>query len=97
MSNKGSKWIKKNVISRYLMTDCPQQVKCFEILNLLLDNENTKEEENYFYDHIVECWSCFKDYELEKAIRELLKTKLDKKSVPSRLIEDLKIQIREAS
>ena len=97
MSNKSSKWIKKNVISRYLMTDCPQQAKCFEILNLLLDNENTNEEEKYFYDHIDECWSCFKDYELEKAIRELVKTKLEKKSVPSGLIEDIKIQIREAS
>ena len=78
------------------MTDCPQQTKCFEVLNLLLDEEASDQQEKYFYSHIDECWSCFKDYELEKAIRELVKNKVEKKSVPSSLIEEIKLQIRES-
>ena len=92
----GTKWIKKNLISKYIMTDCPKQAKCFEVLNLLLDEEASDEQEKYYYDHIDECWNCFKDYELEKAIRELVKNKVEKKSVPSSLIEEIKLQIRES-
>ena len=91
-----SNWVKKNVFSKYLMTNCSEKQKCLEILHLILDEEANQEQEEYFKDHMEECWICFQDYRLEKAIRDLVKTKLDKKPVPLNLVEDIKMEISES-
>ncbi len=91
-----SNWVKKNVFSKYVMTNCREKQKCLEILHLILDEEANQEQEEYFKEHIEECWNCFQDYRLEKAIRDLVKTKLDKKPVPLSLIKDIKMEISES-
>lgn len=91
-----SNWVKKNVLSKYLMTNCPEKQKCLEILHLILDEEADHEQAAYFKIHMEECWSCFQDYRMEKAIRDLVKTKLDKKPVPLSLMEDIKMMITES-
>ena len=91
-----SNWVKKNVFSKYVMTNCPETQKCLEILHLILDDEADHEQEEYYKNHMDECWSCFKNYELEKAIRNLVKTKLERKTVPSTLIDDIKTKISES-
>ena len=91
-----SNWVKKNVLSKYLMTNCPEKKKCLEILHLILDEEADNEQEAYFKIHMEECWSCFKNYELEKAIRNLVKIKLERISVPATLIDEIKTKISES-
>ncbi len=91
-----SNWVKKNVLSKYLMTNCPEKQKCLEILHLILDEEADHEQEDYFKKHMEECWSCFKNYELEKAIRNLVKIKLERISVPATLIDEIKTKISES-
>ncbi len=78
------------------MTDCPQKQKCLEVLQLVLDDEATPEEKEYCKEHLDECWSCFQDYKLEKALRELIQTKLEKKPVPSDLVDTIKLKINES-
>ena len=50
-------WLKRNVLSRYLMDGCSEERKCLEVLEVILDNESTPEEEKEYFDHIEKCWT----------------------------------------
>ncbi len=91
------KWLKKNIVSKYLMTNCPEKTRCVDLLHRILDGAAEKDEEQYFMDHIEECWGCFQDYKLEHAIRELVKTKLEKKAVPEDLVSSIRQRIDESA
>lgn len=59
----------------------------------MLDNEATPNQEDFFNSHIEKCMVCFAHYNVEKQIRELLKTKLNNKAIPSSLAEDIRSKI----
>ena len=80
------------------MSDCPDcscsdYDKCLRILNLILDNEATTKQEEYFYSHIENCKVCFAHFNIEKQIRQLIKSKLCNKSVPSALANEIRSKI----
>lgn len=83
-------WLKKNIISKYIMKDCPEEAKCLKILEIILDDETSPEQREIYFAHIDGCWSCYQNHNLEKDIRELIKSKIENKQVPKDLI--LKIQ-----
>lgn len=72
---------------------CNDFDKCLSILNLMLDNESSAEQEHFFYSHIENCMVCFAHYNVEKQIRLLLKTKLNNKVVPDQLAQDIRSKI----
>jgi anti-sigma factor (TIGR02949 family) len=86
-------WIKKNIVSKYMMSSCPDEKRCLQLLEEILDNESTSVEEAKYYSHIDQCWTCFNNYNLEKAIRELIKSKIANKPVPEGLLEKIKFEI----
>ena len=96
MSADIKKWFKKYLVSRYIMTECPDQRRCLKILEQILDDEAPDELKIEYKDHINECWSCYQDYKLEKAIRDLIKVKLEKKPIPENLLEEIKTRISES-
>lgn len=73
--------------------DCAEFKKCLEILYLMLDNEASEDEEQYLNKHIENCMVCFEQYEVEKQIRELLKTKLAHQKVPSDLAQTIRNKV----
>lgn len=80
------------------MSECPDCScsdfdKCLKILNLILDNEATEEQETYFKSHIENCMVCFAHYNVELQIRQLLKTKLNSHPVPSALANEIRNKI----
>lgn len=80
------------------MSECPdchcgEFDKCLRILNLMLDEEASPEQEDYFYGHIDNCIVCFSHYNVEKQIRKLLRTKLQKRTVPSELVTEIRSKI----
>lgn len=81
-------WLKQNLLGQ------PSCKRCLELLELVADGEASPEEEKHFNDHINECLPCFETYNLEKSIKEMLQTKLDKKQVPEDLINSIKQKIR---
>lgn len=91
-----SKWFKRNILTRYVSTQCPERKKCLQTLEMILDGELDGEEQAAYHDHIDQCWSCFQDYKLEKAIRDLIKIKLEKKEVPNQLLDTIKNRISES-
>lgn len=75
-------------------TECKEFSKCMEILQLMLDNEASKAEEDYVNMHLEKCLVCFEHYQLEKEIRELIKTKLRNLPVPIDLANQIRTQIQ---
>jgi len=80
------------------MSDCPDCScsdfdKCLKILDLILDNEASSDQESFFHAHIEKCMVCFGHYNVEKQIRQLLKTKLNKQPVPVTLATEIRNKI----
>ena len=96
MAQTISDWVKRNVISRYMMDSCSEEQKCLSVLEIILDNEASPEEEATYFGHIQKCWPCFQNYNLEKAIRELIKTKIEKRDVPLDLEQRIRSEIEKS-
>ena len=76
-------------------SECKESAKCMEILQLLLDGEADSEQEQYFHSHIEKCMPCYQYYNVEKAIKEILQTKIERKPVPQDLVNNIKLKIKE--
>ena len=72
---------------------CKDFDKCLEILYLMLDNEASDEQASYLNSHLDHCMICFEQYEVEKQIRQLLKTKLANQSVPIGLAQTIRNKV----
>ncbi len=73
--------------------DCPNQRECLEMLQLILDGEATQEQkDNFLTVHLESCMPCYRNYHLEVAIRELLKSKCSSHA-PEELVEDIKRRV----
>jgi len=73
--------------------DCPNQRDCMEKLQLIVDEESTKEEREHFLKHhLEECLPCYKNYHLEVEIRQLLKAKC-RGEAPQDIIEAIKTRV----
>jgi anti-sigma factor (TIGR02949 family) len=65
---------------------------CMEMLQTILDGEATPEQKEYFKTHMDLCMPCFKSYELDMTIRELLKSKCNG-CAPDDLVEQIRSQV----
>jgi anti-sigma factor (TIGR02949 family) len=73
--------------------ECENQEKCMKMIQAVLDGSATPEEIEHFKNNIEVCKPCVDGYELEKSIKESLKTKLNKVCCPQKTIEQLKVKI----
>jgi len=76
--------------------NCPSQANCFEILQLALDGEICETQRGQFEKQITSCMPCFKKYNLDNAIRLILKSRLENKTAPKGLAESIIDQIKNA-
>ena len=74
--------------------NCPDQAKCLEVLELMLDGEATAEQKKQFELQIKNCMPCYKQYNLDKAIKEMLLDKVEVKEVPVGLVDNIRTKIR---
>lgn len=75
-------------------SDC---TKFLEVVQLVIDNEATEKEIEFFKHHIQKCAHCLDHYNLEKSVAKAIKTKIESKCCPEKLVHIIKKQIREAS
>jgi mycothiol system anti-sigma-R factor len=66
---------------------------CMEMLQVILDGEASDEQKEYFKQHMDICLPCFKGYELDMAIKQLVKSKCCGGDAPSDLVEQIRISI----
>jgi anti-sigma factor (TIGR02949 family) len=73
--------------------DCENSRECLQMLQLILDGEATPEQKDHFLTkHLDECMPCYKNYHLEVAIRQLLKTKCSNQA-PQELVDDIRKKV----
>jgi anti-sigma factor (TIGR02949 family) len=68
---------------------------CMQMLQLILDGEATPDQKEYFKHHMDKCMPCFKTYEVDMTIKEMLKIKCRGDEVPTELMDQLKDQIKQ--
>lgn len=72
---------------------CSNFEKCYEILKLMIDSQASGEQEKYFNEHIEKCLHCLKQYNLEREIKIMIQQQADRQTVPTDLIETIRIAI----
>jgi anti-sigma factor (TIGR02949 family) len=75
--------------------DCGEESKCFQLLESILDGENLDESKELLDQKLAKCQPCFEYYHLEQAIRDILKNKCTKQTVPSELAASIRRKIEE--
>lgn len=68
---------------------------CLEMLQVILDGEATEEQRQYFKQHMDMCLPCFKGYELDMAIKQLVQSKCCGGDAPKELVEQIRITIQQ--
>lgn len=71
----------------------PDHNECLKILNLVLDEEAGPKEQEYFKKHIENCMPYYEIYNVDKAIKELIRQKCYDKEVPSDLVDQIKSKV----
>jgi anti-sigma factor (TIGR02949 family) len=64
--------------------------ECVKSLQLVVDGEATKEQEQYFMSHLDECLPCYNFYEVEKSVKMILQNKIEKKPCPPHLLDNIR-------
>ena len=68
---------------------CPQEEKCLELARLMLDHESSEKDRKYVEKHIKVCSQCYENYEIEQAVRQVVKNKVEQKEVPQDLVDEI--------
>lgn len=76
-------------------SQCGEETKCFELLESILDGELKDTGKDILKEKLAKCQPCFEHYHLEQSIRDVLKTKCTKQTVPAELVELIRKQIQE--
>jgi anti-sigma factor (TIGR02949 family) len=96
MSIFSTNWFRNAFGTKQEETPCKQNGDCLKNLQLIMDGEASEEEQREFTKHIEECMPCYRHYNLEKTIKQVLKAKCTNVAVPAELIESIKSKIRES-
>jgi mycothiol system anti-sigma-R factor len=85
-----------NLMNRIFKKERPKAhcTECLQSLQMMVDGETTKEQENYFRKHLDECKPCYTFYNLEKSVKEVLQKKIEQRPTPPALIESVKARIK---
>ena len=69
--------------------------KVINILEMIIDEEATSDEQTYFYKHLEDCATCFYAHKHQKMLKDFLKMNVKIKDVPASLISTIKNIVQE--
>ena len=72
-----------------------EKPNCKQMLQVILDGQATAEQKEYFKMHMDLCKPCLKTYEIDMAIKEMLKTKCCCERVPAEAVDQLAKEIKQ--
>ncbi len=87
-----SNWFKK-VTSPKRTPLSPLHPDCQQLLDMMLDGDPTPEQKEHFRHHIENCLPCAKSFELDSAIRQLLRTRCNGHPVPDELVQSIRNKV----
>lgn len=71
----------------------PDHSECLRILNLVLDGEADDQQKAIFKEHLQNCMPYYEIYNVDQAIRHLLKKNCKDKHLPDDIKEEIKSRI----
>jgi anti-sigma factor (TIGR02949 family) len=74
---------------------CSDVSKCFKLLESILDGDNIPDSQEILNQKLAKCQPCFEHYHLEKAIKEVLRTKCTKHAVPVDVVARIREKIQD--
>lgn len=69
---------------------CSDEEHCLELVRLMLDDESTAADNEYVLRHIDGCYRCYDNFDVENAIREVIKQKSNNVHVPSEVVNEIR-------
>jgi anti-sigma factor (TIGR02949 family) len=85
------RWIGRSMSSKD--NRCSEEEHCLELVRLMLDDESSPDDDAYVLRHIDGCYRCFDNFDVEKAIREIVKQKGNNVEIPPDLVNEIKEKI----
>lgn len=77
-----------------------EENECMKILGMLdsvLDEEVSKEQQDAFHNHLEQCMPCYEKYNLDRSVKELLRSRCTHAPVPDNLVEEIRTQISKSN
>ncbi len=75
----------------------PDHTECLRILNLVLDGEANDEQRAIFKTHLQNCMPYYEIYNVDQAIRQMLKKNCKDKQLSAEMKEEIKSRIFKAA
>ncbi len=72
---------------------CDHQIDCMKLVQKIVDGQATDQEITQFRNNYDTCSPCEKAFALETCLKEAIQLKIDKKCVPSSILECIKQKI----
>lgn len=72
---------------------CDHQTDCMKMIQVVLDGEGTPEQIAQISQNIGKCLPCEHGYALEKNIKEALQLRLEKRTVPTSLLDSIRARV----
>ena len=73
--------------------NCDHQADCLKMIQLILDGEATEQQIDRLRNNLESCRPCIEMYSLEKEVKALLHSRMEKKCCPEQLIATIKARI----
>ncbi len=73
--------------------ECDHQIDCMKMIQLVLDGEATPEQVAQISQSIGKCLPCEHGYALEKNIKEALQLRLEKRTIPTALLDSIRARV----
>ena len=88
---KFNRWLGRTFSSKD--NRCPDEERCLDLIRVMLDDESTEDDKAYILQHIEECYRCYDNFDLENAIRELVRLKYSHLSIPQEVVSEIRAKI----
>lgn len=72
---------------------CSDEEHCLELVRLMLDNESTPDDNAYVLEHIDGCYRCYDNFDVENAIREVIRQKNSNIEIPQDVVNEIREKI----
>lgn len=85
------RWVQKTMMSK--KARCPDEERCLELVRLMLDDQATDADSAYVTKHIDGCYRCYDNYDLENAIRKVVKDKANNVKVSEEVKSEINSKV----
>ncbi|MBO9638286.1 hypothetical protein SAMN04488090_4441 [Siphonobacter aquaeclarae] len=72
---------------------CEHHADCMKLIQMVLDGEATPDEIEHVRQNLGKCLPCENGYNVNKAIKEALQFRVEKRDVPQSLVDCIKSKI----